>query len=357
MKKFFGIFTLIFLIGTSQSQINFLKGSLSDVMQKAKSENKVVMVDVMTDWCKWCVELDNKVYANPQVADFANTNQINFKIDAEKGEGVDFAKKYKISGYPTIMFLDANGNEIDRIIGYYPAKDFYEMMVDYNKGVNTLNSLKAELEKDPNDIPANLKIADKYMSLGEIKQAKECLNKIIEIDPNNLSGKEDDAQYKLASLSDKDHIIKDLQDFIHNNPESDVLRDAYVSLAESYAYVSNDDVNAEKYYKMGLELYPDYDYLRSSYGQYLNGRAYSIMKDSASTDSDLKQGLDFIDKALPYISGTVNEASSYYIQSRIYSRLKQFPEALESINKALKIFDRKLYRDQRDAVEKQMSMN
>lgn len=356
MKKLFGIFALIFLINSSFSQINFVSGSLSEVMQKAKSENKVLMVDVLTEWCKWCVELDNKVYANPQIYEFANANQINYKIDAEKGEGIDFAKKYKVEGYPTVLFLDGNGNEIDRVFGYYPAKDFYEMMVDYNKGVNTFNSLMAALEKDPNDIPSNLRLADKYMSLGEVKKAKEHLNKIIEVDPKNLSGKEDDAAFKLATLSDKDHIIQDLESFIHSNPESDMLKDAYATLAESYANVKEDNDNAEKYYKMGMELYPDYDYLRSSYGQYLNGRAYNYMNDSASTETDLKMGLGYIDKALPYVAGSVNEASSYYIAAKIYFKLKDFPKALESIDKALKIFNRKLYRDQKEAIEKQMSM-
>lgn len=356
MKKALILIIALFISYSSFSQINFVSGSLSDVMQKAKSENKVLMVDVLTEWCKWCVELDNKVYANPQIYEFANANQINYKIDAEKGEGIDFAKKFKISGYPTVLFLDVNGNEIDRVFGYYPAKDFYEMMVDYNKGVNTFNSLKATLEKDPNDIPANLKIADKYMSLGKDKEAKEHLNKIIELDPKNLSGKEDDAAFKLATLSDKDKIINDLESFIHNNPESDMLRDAYATLAESYAYVKKEYDNAEKYYKMGMELFPDYDYLRSSYGQYLNGRAYDYMNDSASTETNLKLGLGYIDQALPYVSGSVNEASSYYIAAKIYFRLKDFSKALESIDKALKIFNRKLYRDQKEAIEKQMSM-
>jgi tetratricopeptide (TPR) repeat protein len=355
MKKSLIIFALLLIFGSSRAQINFYNGSLSEVMQKAKSENKVLMVDVLTEWCKWCVELDNKVYANPTVYEFANANQLNYKIDAENGEGIDFAKKYKVMGYPTILFLDGNGNEIDRIFGYYPAKDFYEMMVDYNKGVNTFSSLKAILEKDPNDIPANLKIADKYMSLGETKEAKEHLSKIIEIDPQNLSGKEDDAKFKLASLSDKENIIQDMEKFINENPESDMLKDAYVAFAESYYYVKDDVTDADKTYKQAMNLYPDDDYVKLSYGQYLNNRAYSLMKDG-KTDEDFKNGLVLIDEALPYVSGSVNEASSYYIQSKLYYNMKDYSKALESVNKSLKIFNRKLYRDLKEAIEKQMSM-
>src|SRR4030095_6453817 len=101
MKKII-IFALVFAANFTFSQIDFKKGTVAEVLAMAKAENKLVMVDVMTDWCKWCIELDNKVYAKPEVYEFANANQINYKIDAEKGEGVEFAKKYKIEGYPSV---------------------------------------------------------------------------------------------------------------------------------------------------------------------------------------------------------------------------------------------------------------
>ncbi len=357
MNKIILLFALLFLFGTSQSQIKFEKGTIDDVLAKAKSENKVLMVDVLTEWCKWCIELDNKVYADPTVSEFANKNQVNYKIDAEKGEGVDFAKKYKVLGYPTILFLDGDGNEIDRVYGYYPAKDFYEMMVDYNKGVNTFNSLSAELEKDPNDILANIKIADKYLALGELDKARVHLTRIIEIDPQNLSGKTDDAKYKLASISDKDNIIQDLESFVSEYPDSDLLKDALITLAESYYSVRNDIPSAERFFKEAMSKFPDDEYVNLSYGQYLNGRAYSLMKAEESADEDYRNGLLLIEEALPFVSGSVNEASSFYIQSRLFFNLKDYPAALESINKALKIFDRKLYREQKEAIEKQIGLN
>lgn len=356
MKKILLASILLFLLSTSNSQIKFENGSLADVLAKAKSENKVLMVDVLTDWCKWCIELDNKVYSNPQVADFANTKQVNYKIDAEKGEGIDFADKYKINGYPTILFLDKNGNEIDRIIGYYPAKDFYEMMVDYNKGINTFNQLKAALNNDPDDIYANLKIADKYMSISELDNARTHLNKIIEIDPGNLSGKADDAKYKLASISNKDDIIQNLESFINNYPESEMLKEAYITLAESFYRVKNDIPSAERYFKDLISRYPDDEFVNISYGEFLNGRAYSLMNDSNSTEEDYNKGLILIDDALSYTKGSVNEGSSYFIQSKLFFNLKEFPNALKSIDNAIKIFDRKLYRDQKEAIEKQLSI-
>jgi len=359
MKKLVVLIALFFLVNSSFSQISFQKGSLSDMMAAAKSQNKVLMVDVMTDWCKWCIELDNKVYSRKDIGDFANANQVNYKIDAEKGEGVDFAKKFKIAGYPTILFLDGDGNEVDRIYGYVQAKDFMEMMTDYNKGINTYTYLQKALETDPGNIDANLKMADKLMALGKDDDARVLLNKIVEVDPQNSSGKTDDAKFRLASMTKKDDPkdmkLKNLQAFINDNPTSDQLKDAYIAVSESYFYDMNDLANSEKLFKETLNKYGDDEMVKSSYGQFLNSRAIGLA-DKGTGPDDYKKGIDLITDALTYVKGSVNEASSYYIQSKLYSNLKDYSKAMDSIDKALKIFDRKLYRDQKDNVQKQLSV-
>ncbi len=354
MKKAAFLIALFFISSTAFSQIDFKKGSVSDVLAMAKAEKKIVMVDVLTEWCKWCIELDNKVYAKKDVSDFANANLISYKIDAEKGEGVDFAKKYQIKGYPSILFLDGDGNEIDRIYGYVPAKDFLEMMQDYNKGINTFSYLKTEVEKNPSNIEASLKPADKYSMYGENDKAKEQLNKIVEMDGSNAGGKTDDAKFRLVLFTEKEEKAKQLEAFIKDNPNSDQLKDAYVALSETYYYELSDMPTSEKWFKETLSKYPNDEAVGSSYGQYMNQIAVGFA-DKGTGPEDYNKGLNFIQTALQYVAGSVNEASSYYIQSKLYYNLKEYTKALESVDKALKIFDRKLYRDHKTKVEQQLS--
>ena len=354
MKKAALLIALFFISSTAFSQIDFKKGSVSEVLAMAKAENKIVMIDVLTEWCKWCIELDNKVYAKKDVSDFANANLISYKIDAEKGEGVDFAKKYQIKGYPSILFLDGDGNEIDRIYGYVPAKDFLEMMQDYNKGINTFSYLKTEVEKNPSNIEASLKLADKYSMYSESDKAKELLNKIVEMDGSNAGGKTDDAKFRLILFTEKDEKAKQLEAFIKDNPNSDQLKDAYVSLSETYYYELSDMPTADKWFKETLAKYPSDDAVNSSYGQYMNQVAVGFA-DKGTGPEDYNKGLGFIETALKYVAGSVNEASSYYIQSKLYFNLKDYSKALESVDKALKIFDRKLYREHKTKVEQQLS--
>ena len=355
MKKII-LIAVLFLAGSPLfSQVDFQKGTLADMFQKAQDENKVLMVDVMTDWCKWCVELDNKVYSRPEMYEFANKNQVNYKIDAEKGEGVEFAKKYKVNGYPTVLFLKADGSEVDRIVGYVPLKDFVEMMTDYNKGVNTMSDLKKKLETNPNDIVTNIKMGDKLMSVGDNDGAKKCYQKVIDLDPQDLSGKVAEAKFDIAATSDKDHIVQNVKQFIQDYPNSDKVKDAYITLAEAYYYALKDKDNADKTFKEALQKFNGDDALNSSYGQYLNAQAGDLAEKKGAGEEDYKNGLALIDEAIPYLKGTVNEGSSYYLQAKLLFNLKDYAKASDSIDKAIKIFDRKLYRDLKDKIQKQMS--
>lgn len=354
MKKLI-IFALFVTINLAFSQVDFKKGSLAEIYDMAKQQNKPIMVDVLTDWCVWCVELDNLVYTQPEIYDYANSNMINYKIDAEKGEGIAFKEKYKVEGYPTILFLDANGNEIDRIFGYYPVALFKEYMVDYSKGINTMKDLEARLKTDPNNAEANYKMAEKMMFNDKLDEARKLFKKVIESDPENKSGRKDDAEYMLADISEKDVIITNLENFIKNNPESNVLKDAYTEVANAYSN-NNDNANAENWFKEALTKFEGDMAVKISYSRYINSLARTIGKDSTSKADDFRKGLALLEISLTYTPlNSTAAAQAFYWQSMLHFMLKEYSEAMESIEKAIKIFDNKTYREQRDKVEKQLS--
>ncbi len=84
--------------------------SLSKVLDKAEKENKPVFIDFYTTWCTPCKLMDQDVFTDPTVASFYNENFISYKVDCEKGNGLNIATIYSISNYPTLMYLDHKGN-------------------------------------------------------------------------------------------------------------------------------------------------------------------------------------------------------------------------------------------------------
>lgn len=88
--------------------------SMSTVLEKADNENKPIFVDFYTSWCGPCRIMDKEVFTNRNTADFLNRNFVNYKVNAEKGKGPDYALMYNVKSFPTLLFLDAKGNVILR---------------------------------------------------------------------------------------------------------------------------------------------------------------------------------------------------------------------------------------------------
>lgn len=316
-------------------------------MAKAKAENKVLMIDFYTDWCKWCVELEKKVYTNSEVSAFANNYQINWKIDAEKGEGVDLAKKYQVSGYPTIVFVDGNGDEIDRIIGYLPVKDFLPSMKDIVSGKNTTKSLQLKLKDNPNDAEANYRLGKKLLESGNTDEAKACLNKVLIEDPSNTLGWTDNTELLLAQLSGKK---EDIQTFISKYAESELRKDALIFLAES-TLENNDYETGDAYYKELFEKYGKNDEdINFNYGNFLLSRIYGITKKQSITKEDNLKGIEYANQCLEYVKGSINEASCYYYLSMLNYNLGNKVQANEYIDKAISIFNRKSFREFKEKI-------
>jgi thioredoxin-related protein len=86
----------------------------------AKEVNKPIFINFTgSDWCGWCQLMDKKVFSQPEWQAYAKENLILLWIDFPKNKNLvpeaymernrEFAKQYKVSGYPTYVLLAADG--------------------------------------------------------------------------------------------------------------------------------------------------------------------------------------------------------------------------------------------------------
>ena len=106
------------------SDAPFVDAGIEDVLEKAKAEKKLVFVDVYTDWCGPCKLLDKTTWKDEKVKAVLSDRMISIKINAEKGEGIPFARKYRVRGYPSLLVLNGNGELLDRHTGYIHPRQF-----------------------------------------------------------------------------------------------------------------------------------------------------------------------------------------------------------------------------------------
>jgi len=95
--------------------VQFVKSeTLMPVLEAAKKENKLVFVDFYTTWCLPCKLMDEEVFSDKEFGNFMNDNFINYKVDAEKGNGANLALIYQVMVFPTLVFLDGDGKVLIR---------------------------------------------------------------------------------------------------------------------------------------------------------------------------------------------------------------------------------------------------
>ena len=127
MKSLLTSLTLSLFLAFSLSAqgIEFFHGTWAEAQEKAKAEEKLIFVDAFAVWCGPCKRMAASVFPQEKVGSFFNANFINLKIDMEKAENAEFAGKYPVSAYPTLMFLDGSGKVVQKAVG---AKDADQLL-------------------------------------------------------------------------------------------------------------------------------------------------------------------------------------------------------------------------------------
>jgi thiol:disulfide interchange protein len=94
-------------------------------LQQARSESKPLLVFLYTDWCTYCKQMDGKTFADPGVIDELGQRFVWLRLNAETdSQGIEMQRRFGITGFPTILFLDPSGRELDRIAGFVPPDQF-----------------------------------------------------------------------------------------------------------------------------------------------------------------------------------------------------------------------------------------
>ncbi|GAB7087853.1 hypothetical protein JCM15579A_19570 [Marinifilum fragile] len=124
MKKVLVLIVATFICsGLFAQGIEFEHGTFKEALAKAKKENKLVFMDCYTSWCGPCKYLAKDIFPQKEVGDYFNKNFVNVKMDMEKGEGIALNKKYGITSYPSLLFIDAHGKVVHKLVGGMPAED------------------------------------------------------------------------------------------------------------------------------------------------------------------------------------------------------------------------------------------
>ncbi|MBL0046884.1 MAG: thioredoxin family protein [Bacteroidetes bacterium] len=177
VKLFASFILLIGILNSKAGEIPFQKGTLKDALQLAATEKKMVFVDAYTTWCGPCKWMAKNVFTDEKVIQFYEANFICLKLDMEKGEGIEFAKKYDIHAYPTFVFLNSGGTKIHQACGSKEAADF---IIDGKNALNPetqLYTLKKNFDSGDRDFKKLKSYAQLLMAAN--MDGKEVMNELL----------------------------------------------------------------------------------------------------------------------------------------------------------------------------------
>ncbi|HYM81093.1 MAG TPA: thioredoxin fold domain-containing protein [Candidatus Limnocylindria bacterium] len=103
-------------------------------LREAKSKGRPVLVDVYTNWCGWCRRMDRDVYERADVRAYLDAHFVSVKLNAEAADPARYegkahtsrslASRFRVTGYPTTVFLSASGGHLVNVPGYIPPQRF-----------------------------------------------------------------------------------------------------------------------------------------------------------------------------------------------------------------------------------------
>lgn len=159
--------------GVAFSSVNVPFG---DVLSRAKplGAARFVLVEFFTEHCGLCRALERETFDAPEVAR-ALRDDLCVRYDAEGENGRPVAERYRVRRFPTTLFLDASGDEIDRMIGFISPQRFVEETARIRAGAGTLKALRAAAEASPTDTSVRVAYGRKLVRAGDLETARVIL--------------------------------------------------------------------------------------------------------------------------------------------------------------------------------------
>jgi len=127
MKKILNTIFALFLMLNSFAQ----NQSLASVLQRAKTENKLIFIDCYFTGCIPCIQMDENVFPNKAVKAEMEKNFLILKVDIFKDKLGDTLKvQHILNGFPTFLILNADGKLISSTSGYKDPGNLINLFKD-----------------------------------------------------------------------------------------------------------------------------------------------------------------------------------------------------------------------------------
>src|SRR5438105_7158727 len=135
--------------------------------QEAAEKNRPMILDVGTEDCYWCKQLDQRTFHDPAVIALLNERFIPLRVNAQLSP--DLAQALRIQSYPTIVFANAEGKILGYQEGFVEAPRMKELLQRAVTLVSTPDWMNVDYDE-----------ASKAVTVNDFARAVSLLKNIVE---------------------------------------------------------------------------------------------------------------------------------------------------------------------------------
>ena len=238
----------------------------------------------------------------------------------------DIIQHYKISGFPSIVFVDKDSTEIDRIIGYLTPEEFLNELHRILSGENTIADYIKRTTENPEDFDLWKILAGKYEDRGDLSSAMEVWESVADAD----IGDQSTVQYKLVELHAQINMdVTGLEEYVVNNLDSEFTPYAFRNIINIQR--RNKDTEAEVKSWINFIHYMELKQIPTA--SFYNSFAWRM----SEIDKNLGLALEKIRTGIRMVAENDSSSLAGYMdtEAEVLWKMGKIKEAVELIDKCI----------------------
>lgn len=215
------------------------KCDLAQLKGLARERNTDIIINFYAYWCPACRELYKKISSSDTFKGLLS-GYVFARCNGEEGEGERLFNQYKLTAFPTILILNSEGKELERIVDDIDEEKIKKTLEQIKSGKREVDELAKKADANPKDIDLVFNVCMSYIFKADREKAKKYCEKVLKADEKNQKGYASQVLLSLGKylyfrgLKDYDLAAAHLEQVIKLFPESKEAKSAFIFLISSY---------------------------------------------------------------------------------------------------------------------------
>ncbi len=164
----------LFLAPMHPAQGPFVELSFAEALAQADDTDRLIFIDFYTEWCGPCKRMDRETWTDEKVIHWLQKDAVAIKVDADVN--TELRDRYRVAGYPTLLFLDSRGYVKGRILGFRGPGEFLAESRTILQTISLAQELQRQVKHSPLDPRLKLQLAKLLLKQSDYDQALDlCL--------------------------------------------------------------------------------------------------------------------------------------------------------------------------------------